>query len=244
MSVQGGMGYNIALCETECAAAPCREMKLHITQILVGDKFREYQTFDEKVSVEDAKKVFADFDAFLSRNRLPADVTDIYMAKVKKEDDAAALAPYVRKVPNGWVRLDDVEESKREEILAAGDMDNSITEWQEADLDTCTNMCQNCPLAWNKGRNCLETFGPSNTKLPGIAEKAGCTMIANVPKYAETMQKFTPKDAEALLKEVEVMRPALVADGKMAVHRYSGVLDRLEAMAKVCTANDCGFYFF
>jgi hypothetical protein len=90
----------------------------------------------------------------------------------------------------------------------------------------------------------METNGPRNPMLPGIAEKAGCPIIAGVPAAAETMRKFTPKDAEALLKEVEIMRPALVADSKMAVHRYSGVLDRLEAMAKACIANDCGFYFF
>ena len=238
------MGYNIALCETECAAAPCREMKLHITQILIGDKFTEFQTCDEIVTVDDAKKAFPDYDAFLTRNRLPADTSKIYISKIKKDEDKAALAPYVKKEPTGWVKLDGIEKSKRKEILAAGDMDNSITEWQEADFDTCTNMCQNCPLAWNKGRNCMETYGPSNTKLPGIAEKAGCPIIAGVPKSAETMQRFTPKDAKALLKEVEIMRPALVADSKMAVHRYSGVLDRLEAMAKACVANDCGFYFF
>ena len=239
-----GMGYNIALCETECKAAPCREMKLHLTRIMTGDKFVDLQVCDEIVSIEDAKKAVGDWDAFLSRNRLPADVKSVYMSKVKKESDIAALTPYVKRVPTGWVNLDEIDESMRGEVIANGDMFNSITAWQDADFDTCTNMCQNCPLAWNKGRNCMETFGPSNTKLPAIAEKAGCPIIAGVPKYAEEMKKFTSADAASLLKEVEVMRPALEADGKLAVHRYAGVLDRLEAMAKACVANDCGFYFF
>jgi len=238
------MGYNIALCETECAAAPCREMKLHITRILTGEKFTDIQVCDEVVSLEDARKAVDDWEAFATRNRLSPDTTTIYMSKVKKESDITALTPFVKKVPTGWVLLDGLDEGKKTEVLAAGDMDNSITAWQEADLDTCTNMCASCPLAWNKGRNCMETYGPSNTKLPGIAEKAGCPIIAGVPAAAEVMKKFTPADAAALLKEVEIMRPALVADGKMAVHRYSGVLDRLEAMAKACVENDCGFYFF
>lgn len=58
------------------------------------------------------------------------------------------------------------------------------------------------------------------------------------------MKKFTPADAEALLKEVGKLRPALEADSKMAVRRYSGVLDRLESMSKVCIESGCGFYFF
>jgi len=238
------MGYNIAICETECAAAPCREMKLEITRILTGDKFMDLQTYDEVVDVDDAKKAVGDWDAFLSRNRLSAETSLVYMSKVKKEDDAKALAPYVRKSYTGWVTVTGLDEETKKKVIEAGDMDNSVTAWQEADLDTCNNMCANCPLAWNKGRNCLETFGPSNTKLPEIAAKAGCEMVANVPKYAEEMRKFTPADAEKILKEVEILRPALVADSKMAVHRYSGVLDRLEAMAKACVANDCGFYFF
>ena len=238
------MGYNIAICETECAAAPCREMKLHITRIMTRDKMVDLQTCDEIVSVEDAKKVVGDWNAFLSRNRLAPDTTSIYVSKIKKESDMALLAPFVRKVPTGWVVLDDLTEAQRKEALEIGDHENMITAWMEAEFDTCTNMCANCPLAWNKGRNCMETFGPDNSKLPEIAAKAGCEIVANVPKLAEDMTKLTSEDAKKLLKEVEILRPALVADGKMAVHRYSGVLDRLECMAKACAENDCGFFFF
>ncbi len=237
------MGYNIAICETECAKAPCREKKLHVVKILLDDKYPELQTCDEIVSLDDAKKAVGDMDSFFTRNRLSPDTECIYFSKVKKDDDIAKLKPYVKKVPTGWVDVDTLKEADRKKVLAEGDPENMITEWQDADFDT-SEVCASCPLAWNKGRNCLETFGPDNTQLPEIAKKAGCPIVAGVPEAAKSMKKFTPKDAQALLKEVEKLRPALEADSKMAVRRYSGVLDRLESMAKCCSEHDCGFYFF
>ncbi|AGI47461.1 hypothetical protein TALC_00458 [Thermoplasmatales archaeon BRNA1] len=239
------MGYEIAICETEAENAPCRAKKLHIIRIKMPDgKFEELQGHDMVVSLGDAKKAFPDFEAFLSRNRINPESTCIYLDKVKKDEDVAILGPLAKSVATGWVDLDKIDPSQRDEVLAAGDHYNEVTEWQETDFEEATAMCENCPLAWNKGKNCLETFGPSNSKLPEIAQRCGCAIVASVPQSAESGRKFASADAEALLKEVEILRPALVADGKMAVHRYSGVLDRLEAMAKTCVDNNCGFYFF
>lgn len=175
------MGYNIAICETECEKAPCREMKLHPVKILLADKYPELQTYDEIVSLEDAGKAVGDIASFLSRNRLSEDTDRIYMSKVKKAEDIEALSKYAKKVPTGWADLDALGEADRKKALSAGDPENIITEWQDADVDT-SEICAKCPLAWNKGRNCLETFGPDNTLLPEIAKKAGCPIVAGVPE--------------------------------------------------------------
>jgi hypothetical protein len=239
------MGINIALCETEAEKAPCREMKLNVLKAKVdGKEFEKYMDFDEKVSLEDAKKVFPDFEAFLKRNRINPETDAVYMDKVKKDDDKAALQKYAVKTPTGWVDLTKMDAATKKKAIEASSKDNRVTEWDNLEFDEMNAMCAKCPLSWDKGRGCMGTFGPDTTKLPEIAQKYGCPIIGAVFENAKSMKKLTPEDAKKVLKEVEVLRPALEKEGKMAVHRYSGPLDRVEAAAKVSAEFGCGFYFF
>ena len=105
-------------------------------------------------------------------------------------------------------------------------------------------MCSKCALSWDKGRGCMGSFGPETSQLPAIAQKYGCPIIGAVFENAKEMKRLSPEDAKAVLNEVEILKPALVEEGKMAVHRYSGPLERIEAVAKVSVEQNCGFYFF
>lgn len=239
------MGINIAICETESPIAPCREPKLTFVKAHVeGDRHLELQDRDEVVSLEDAAKVMGDMEAFFKRNRINPESDAIYLDKVKKDADREALEPFKESVPTGWVNLKGLDSEKAEEVYQDSIKMDAVTGWMEVGFSETAEICSGCPLSWDKGRGCMGAFGPDNSKLPGIAEKAGCTIVASVPETAKEGKRYPKEDAPALLKEVEILRPALVADSKMAVHRYSGVLDRLEAAANACIEGECGFYFF
>ncbi|MDD3233430.1 MAG: hypothetical protein PHT00_04600 [Candidatus Methanomethylophilus sp.] len=240
------MGINIGICETECAKAPCRELKLKVLRVKVpaDSLLAQYGEKDEKVSLDDARKASGDLEALMKRNRINAESDAIYMEKLKKDEDIALLRPLAKSIPTGWVRLDSLNDTQCAEALKTADKDDRVTAWDEVSFDDMNAMCTACPLSWDKGRGCLGAFGPDNSQLPAIAQKAGCPLTASVPELAKNAKRLTPQDAAALLKEITVLRPALTADSKMAVRRYSGPLDRMEAVAKISVAENCGFYFF
>lgn len=239
------MGINIALCETEAQDALCRELKLTVIKAKVeGKKFEPYMDMDEVVSLEDATKAVGDMNAFLKRNRINEDTDAIYMEKVKKDEDRALLAQYIRKVPTGWADLTRMDEALKAEALASGNRDDRVTAWDRVEFDVMNEMCSKCPLSWDKGRGCVGSFGPETSQLPIIAQKHGCRIIGAVFENAKEMRKLSPADAKVVLEEVGVLKPALVEEGKMAVHRYSGPLERVEAAAKTSSEHNCGFYFF
>ncbi len=239
------MGINIALCETEAQDALCRELKLTVIKAKVeGKKFEPYMDVDEVVSLEDAAKAAGDMDAFLKRNRINEDADAIYMEKVKKDEDRALLSQYVRRVPTGWADLTKMDEALRSEALATGNKDDRITAWDRVEFDDMNEMCSKCKLSWDKGRGCVGSFGPETSQLPTIAQKYGCPIIGAVFENARDMKKLSPADAKAVLEEVKILGPALAEEGKMAVHRYSGPLERVEAAAKASSEHGCGFYFF
>lgn len=64
-----------------------------------------------------------------------------------------------------------------------------------------------------------------------------------MPEAAASKKEFTPADAEALAKEVALLREVLPSEGKMMVRRYSGPLERLGEVARVSMEQGCGFYF-
>lgn len=239
------MGINIALCETEAVNAPCRELKLTVVKAKVeGKEFEPYMDIDEVVSLEDAEKAVGDMEAFLKRNRINAETDAIYMEKVKKDEDRALLAQYVKKVPTGWVDLTKMDAATKEKALAAGNKNDVVTAWDQVEFDDMNEMCTNCALSWDKGRGCMGSFGPETSKLPEIARKYNCPIIGAVFENAKEMKRLSPEDAKAVLKEAEILGPALAEEGKMAVHRYSGPLERVAAVAKTAAEQNCGFYFF
>ena len=240
------MGVSIAICELESKNSLCKELKTKTVKVLVDDVsgMEDIVEVDEYVTLDDAKKLFPAWEDFMKRNRLNAEVDAVYMVKVKNDDDRAKLLPLVKKKYTGWVYLEGLDDARKEEAIKRSKPENRINGWDCLDFDQMNEKCGNCPLAWNKGKDCMGAFGPSNSKLPEIAERRNCPIVASAMKSAEEQRKFTPEDAKALKKEVEILTAALPEEGKVYVNRYGGVLERLNAMADVCIKENCGFSFF
>ena len=127
--------------------------------------------------------------------------------------------------------------------MEKADEDNRLSGWDMLSFDEMNETCAKCPLSWDKGRGCIGTFGPEKSLLPEIAGKHGMSIVASVVECAAEQRKLSAEDAAALLEEVKALRDILPEEGKVMVRRYSGVLDRLEAMATACVDNGCRFYF-
>ena len=235
---------DIAVCEMEAERAPCRTLKLSLIKVMVKkEDFVDFQEYDMAVSLEDAQKAFPDFEAFKKRNRFSDKTTIILMDRIKNDEDMEVLKPLAKKIPNGWVDLTKLSDADKEKVLANCSETDRINAWDNLTFDEMDAACASCPLAWNKGKDCIGTFGPESSGLPAIAEKYGCPIIASAIKSAEEGTKFSVEDAKELLRETEVLKPVLIQEGKMAAHRYSGPVERMETMAKACVAEGCGFFF-
>ncbi|MBP5735415.1 MAG: hypothetical protein J6W53_06335 [Candidatus Methanomethylophilaceae archaeon] len=240
------MGINIGICEMEAKNASCRELRSTIVRVHVeSDKgFEDIAEYEEIVELDKAKKAVGDWEAFIKRNRINEETDAVYMTKVKKEEDIKLLQPLAKKVCTGWIPMEGLSEGRKEQVLKACGKDDIITGWDQLEFDEMNELCAKCPLSWDKGRGCIGAFGPDTSKLPEIAAKYNCPITASAPQSAKSQKKFTPADAEALLKEVAVLRDALPKEGKVYVNRYGGPVDRMEAVAKISVAEGCGWYFF
>ena len=240
------MGINIGICETEAPSAPCRELRANVVKVHLEDPsgFEEYMEYDTKVELDAAKDAVGDWDAFIKRNRINPETDAVYMDKVKKDDDRALLEPLAHRVCTGWIVTEGLPDNVREKVLEKAGSDDRLTGWDMLSFDEMNDMCANCPLSWDKGRGCIGAFGPDNSLLPEIAGRHGCPIVASVPDAVREGRRFTPEDAEELLREVGVLREALPEEGKMMVRRYSGPVDRMEAVAKISVSEGCGFFFF
>lgn len=240
------MGINIGICEMEAKSAPCRELRSTIVKAHIGDAkgFDDVREYDEVVDLEKAKANLGDWEAFLKRNRINAETDAVYLDKVKKAEDLNLLRPLAERKPTGWVVMDGLPEDVRERVLSVASEEDRLTGWDQMSFDEMNEMCANCPLSWDKGRGCIGAFGPDNSLLPEIASKHGCSIVASVPDAVREGRRFTSDDAQELLREVEILRAALPEEGKMMVRRYSGPVDRMEAVARISAAEGCGFFFF
>jgi hypothetical protein len=240
------LGINIGICEMEAKSASCRELRSTIVRVHVDDYtgIEDLVQYEEVVDLSTAKSKVGDWEAFIKRNRINAETDAVYMSKVKKEEDIALLQPVAKKVCTGWVFMENVPEGKKDLVISRASKDDIITGWDQLEFDDMNEMCSKCPLSWDKGRGCIGAFGPDTSKLPWIAEKYNCPITASAPESAKAHKIFTPADAEALLKEIEVLRNALPKEGKVFVNRYGGPVDRMEAVAKISIAEGCGWYFF
>ena len=240
------MGINIGICETEAPSAPCRELRGNIVKVHLEDPsgFEEHMEYDVRVDLETAKEAVGDWDAFIKRNRINPETDAVYMDKVKKDDDRALLEPLAQRVCTGWIVVEGLPEDVRRQVLEKSGSEDRLTGWDMLSFDEMNEMCANCPLSWDKGRGCIGAFGPDNSLLPEIAGRHGCPIVASVPDAVKEGKRFTSEDAEELLREVAVLREALPEEGKMMVRRYSGPVDRMEAVAKISVSEGCGFFFF
>ena len=240
------MGINIGICETEAPSAPCRELRANIVKVHLDDPtgYEQYMERDVKVDLETARQAVGDWDAFIKRNRINPDTDAIYIDKVKKEEDRAVLEPLSESVCTGWITTEGLPGDVKDEVISKASPEDRLTGWDMLSFDEMNEMCANCPLSWDKGRGCIGAFGPDNSLLPEIAGRHGCGIVASVPDAVKEGRRFTSEDAKELLREVEVLRAALPEEGKMMVRRYSGPVDRMEAVAKISESEGCGFFFF
>lgn len=240
------MGISIAICEKDAPSAPCAKPKKEIKKLLVSDykQFGDAAEYDEIVTLEDARAIFPDYEAFAKRNRISDETDVIYMEKVKKDDDRAALAPKVVRRYTGWVDASKLDAAGLEKAMELSLPENRITGWDQVDFDEANRICAECPLSWDKGRGCIGAFGPDSSELPAIAARHGCPIVASVPEGAASGRIYTPEEAKALAGEVERLTAALPEEGKNAVRRYSGPVERLGLVAGISIKEGCGFYFF
>lgn len=229
----------------ESKNAPCKALKLQLVKVMVNkEKYTDLQEYDEIVTIDNAKKAFPDFEAFLKRNRFNDKNTLFLVSRLKNEEDLATLKPYIEKKLNGWVDLTKLNEEDKSKVLSDCSKTDRMNAWDNLSFEDVDKACSSCPLAWNKGKDCVGTFGPATSALPAIAEKYNCPIVASAVESAKNGKRFTADDAKELLRETEVLAPVLIDEGKMAAHRYSGPVERLNQIAKACIAEECGFFFF
>jgi hypothetical protein len=239
------MGISMAICESECANALCKNAKENVLKILVKDplKYGDAAEFEISMDIEEAMKAFPDGAGFLKRNKIGEDVCTLYIEKVKDPSDRAVLEKIMKKKFTGWVDISKVDASAKAALLKDTDAERQ-TDWDLLSFEEMAETCKKCKLSWDKGRGCLGSFGPDNGALPGIALKYGCVVTASVPHGVAKKRVYSKADAIVLVKEIPVLRDALVKEGKLAVSRYSGAVDRLEAVATISVNEGCGFKFF
>ncbi|MCL2295619.1 MAG: hypothetical protein FWC29_00865 [Methanomassiliicoccaceae archaeon] len=240
------MGISIGIREIDAKSALCRDLRLNVIRVRVDNTagMESLAGYDDIVSLENARALIGDWEAFLKRNRINPETDAIYMDKLKNDADIALLKPKAVRTSTGWVDMEKVSGPNKEKVLAASKKENRLTGWDMLSFEEMNEMCLKCKLSWDKGRGCIGSFGPNDSLLPGIAEKRGCKVLASVPEGAKSGRTYTPDDAKVLLKEIEILTKALPEEGKMMVRRYSGPLERTKAVADISVSEGCGFYFF
>ena len=240
------MSISMALCETECENALCKRQKENILKVMVKDPLSygdaaEYEMF---LPVEEAMCAFDDREGFIKRNRIRSDLRMVYLDRLKDASDRMILERITERTYTGWVDLSKVSDPVKSKLIEDSLPEDLLTEWNTISFEEMSSICIRCKLSWDKGRGCVGSFGPDGGALPDIAARAGCAITASVPEGAAAKRIYTRDDAVTLLNEIPVLRSALTDEGKLAVRRYTGATDRLEAVAKLSAEEDCGFFFF
>ena len=240
------MSISIGIRETDAEDASCRSLKAEIRKILLDNitGFEDVVEYDRIISIEDTSALLGDTEAFLKRNRMSEETETVYIEKIRNADDLKILDEHAIDVSTGWVNASDLSKDMLKKALKISKEGNMITGWDMLSFEEMAETCENCPLSWDKGRGCIGAFGPDNSLLPALAEKMDCRMVASVPKGAEEGRTYTPEDAVLLLAEIPILENALPEAGKVYVKRYTGVLERLKAVAEISVKEGCGFYFF
>jgi len=239
------VSISMAICETECENASCIRYKKSVLKVIVKDitKYQDAAEFHLLLLKEDALALFPEWDAFLFRNKMKADTETIYLDHLRSEEDIAVFEKKAAKRYTGWIEASLLDSMLKDELISSSLPEDRLTEWDMLSFDDMETICKECELSWDKGRGCIGAFGPDNGALPSIAGKYGCKIVASVPDAVRTKKTFSRDDANELLKEVATLRTSLPNEGKLAVSRYTGALDRLDALAHASLKGGCGFRF-
>jgi len=240
------MSISIAIRETECKNALCADRKKKILKVFVKDPVRygdaaEYEMFLPRA---EALNAFDDKDGFIKRNRIRDDSGMIYLDRLKDPADRSVLEKITERTYTGWIDISRTDDSVTEELIRNSLPEDRQTEWEAVSFEETNEICGKCTLSFDKGRGCVGAFGPDNSRLPEIALKCGCSITASVPDGAKSGRIYTKEDAVLLSKEIPILKDALSQDGKLAVKRYSGTVERLDAVSAISIGEGCGFFFF
>jgi hypothetical protein len=242
------MGLNMAITELESDKALCKGKKLSVVKVFLEDPSR-WEKIVEVDRIVDLKKA-ADklgkdkVDSFIKKSKLKVEGDELYLEKVKDENDRKMFVPFVKEVKTKWILMEKVPTDQKKDVVAAAKKENTVTEWDMLEFDEMYATCGKCGLSWDNKKGCVGNFGPSGSPVPELAKKHGLNILSKVNELAEQKKILTPKDADELLREVKVLREKAPAEGKVIVRRIEGTLNRLEAMAKCAKDYNVGFYFF
>lgn len=147
------MGLNMAITELETDKALCKTKKLTMAKAYVDDPAR-WAGLVEVDKVVDLKKAAAKLgkeklDAVLKKSRLAPEGDEMFLEKVKDPEDQKTLGPFVTEVKTHWILVEKVPADRKEDVLAAADKANSVTEWDMVEFDTMYATCANCGLSWD-----------------------------------------------------------------------------------------------
>ncbi len=238
----------MAITELESDKALCRGKKLSVVKVFIEDPSR-WEKILEVDRIVDLKKA-ADMlgkdkvDAFIKKSKLKIEGDELYLEKVKDEDDRKMFTPFIKEVKTKWILMEKVPTDQKKDVVAAAKKENTVTEWDMLEFDEMYATCGKCGLSWDNKKGCVGNFGPSGSPVPELAKKHGLNILSKVNELAEQKKILTSKDADELLREVKVLREKAPAEGKVIVRRIEGTLNRLEAMAKCAKDYNVGFYFF
>ena len=238
----------MAITELESDKALCKGKKLSVVKVFLEDPSR-WEKIVEVDRIVDLKKA-ADklgkdkVDAFIKKSKLKVEGDELYLEKVKDENDRKMFEPFVKEVKTKWILMERVSADQKKEVMATAKKENTVTEWDLLEFDEMYATCGKCGLSWDNKKGCVGNFGPSASPVPELARKHGLSILSKVDQLAEQRKILSSKDADELLKEVKVLREKAPAEGKVIVRRIEGTLNRLEAMAKCAKDYNVGFYFF
>jgi hypothetical protein len=242
------MGLNMAITELESDKALCKGKKLSVVKVFLEDPSR-WEKIVEIDRIVDLKKASDKLgkdkmDAFIKKSKLKIEGDELYLEKVKDENDRKMFEPFVKEVKTKWILMEKVPVDQKKDVVAVAKKENTVTEWDMLEFDEMYATCGKCGLSWDNKKGCVGNFGPSASPVPELARKHGLSILSKVDQLAEQKKILSSKDADELLKEVKVLREKAPAEGKVIVRRIEGTLNRLEAMAKCAKDYNVGFYFF
>jgi len=240
------MSVTMFIKEIESDKALCREKKKTTAQFNLKEfgKFKQYCERNYFINIPAAEeKLGAEKVAEIKKRNKVRGKGEIKAEKITDKSDLATLKPFTREEVTTWVNLLVLPKNIVDEMKSSGLVSDEMNSWDMIDFEEMGAICGKCALSWDKKRGCVANLMAGESPLPDIAKKAGLNFIASIPKYAEDKTVFDGAKAKELLKEIEKLKPAVEKEGKGIAYRLSGVIERLESMAKACAENDVQFYF-
>src|SRR5512136_2595720 len=104
------MGLNMAIMELESDKSLCKNKKLSVVKVFLDDpgRWEKYVEVDRIVDLKAASDKMGreKVDALLKKARLKPEGDELFLEKVKDEDDRKVLMPFVKEVKTKWILME------------------------------------------------------------------------------------------------------------------------------------------